>query len=410
MDKQHKLFMDKQSKQMKNKRTAFKTCRDLEVNWDQLKRGGNDKDVHRLEKSCRKLEDALMKADREYRDSNLKTEHCRLGWESAVYQCCKNNEALEQDRLQQVQTLLHSYSELLQSSMPPVQTASEELMESAGGISGEADLEFACTNYGTGPHQPVQLLLDCYDEELKNAMDPERRQASLERKIQYIEQEIERQQKARAGIEQLAKVYQEQPDFVDEKGADDVNRQLIEADCLLNLLKANHYKLLSSHAEVSNGPRPSSQFGEFIVTTTDKNGQPVSSLKIPLEQIGYLQDDYQPSGYEHNSLRKSTKKASIPPASYNGGGAYGGVANKEEEEDRVEPGFDEDEYDDQPGDDQVIGTCTVLFEYEANRGDELSIQPGQVISIYDKYDTEWWQGELEGKVGIFPSSYVRDDP
>lgn len=63
---------------------------------------------------------------------------------------------------------------------------------------------------------------------MKNTMDPERRQTSLERKIQYIEQEIERQQKARSGVEQLAKVYQEQPDFVDEKGADDVNRQLIE--------------------------------------------------------------------------------------------------------------------------------------------------------------------------------------
>ncbi len=63
---------------------------------------------------------------------------------------------------------------------------------------------------------------------MKCPMDPERRQASLERKIQYVEQEIERQQKARAGIEQLAKVYEEQPDFVDEKGANDVNRQLIE--------------------------------------------------------------------------------------------------------------------------------------------------------------------------------------
>ncbi len=63
---------------------------------------------------------------------------------------------------------------------------------------------------------------------MKNGMDQERRQSNLERKIQYIEQEIERQQKARAGVEQLAKVYQEQPDFVDEKGAEDVNRQLIE--------------------------------------------------------------------------------------------------------------------------------------------------------------------------------------
>lgn len=63
---------------------------------------------------------------------------------------------------------------------------------------------------------------------MRNVMDSERRQASLERKLQYIEHEIERQQKARSGVEQLAKVYEEQPDFVDEKGAEDVNRQLVE--------------------------------------------------------------------------------------------------------------------------------------------------------------------------------------
>ena len=63
---------------------------------------------------------------------------------------------------------------------------------------------------------------------MRSTMDSERRQGSLERKIQFMEQEIERQQKSKAGVEQLAKVYEEQPDFVDEKGADDVNRQLIE--------------------------------------------------------------------------------------------------------------------------------------------------------------------------------------
>ncbi len=66
------------------------------------------------------------------------------------------------------------------------------------------------------------------EENIRNVMDGDRRQASLERKLHYIEQEIERQQKARTGVEQLAKVYEEQPDFVDEKGANDVNRQLTE--------------------------------------------------------------------------------------------------------------------------------------------------------------------------------------
>ena len=44
-----------------------------------------------------------------------------------------------------------------------------------------------------------------------------------------------------------------------------------QADCMLNLLKANHYKLLSAHAEVSGGPRPSSQFADYINTASDKH-------------------------------------------------------------------------------------------------------------------------------------------
>lgn len=72
------------------------------------------------------------------------------------------NEQLEQERLQQIQSLLTSYSELLEASIPPIQEACQELVASAGGISGEADLEYACSNLGTGPNQPEQLLLDCY--------------------------------------------------------------------------------------------------------------------------------------------------------------------------------------------------------------------------------------------------------
>ncbi len=50
-----------------------------------------------------------------------------------------------------------------------------------------------------------------------------------------MEVEIERQQRAKAGVEQLAKVYKEQPDFTDEKGAEDVTRQLVEVSPLSKL-------------------------------------------------------------------------------------------------------------------------------------------------------------------------------
>ena len=74
----------------------------------------------------------------------------------------QNNEALEQERLQQLQQLFNKYSELLNDSMPPVQEAAQDLTFTAAEISPEADVELACSTHGTGPNQPVQVLLDVY--------------------------------------------------------------------------------------------------------------------------------------------------------------------------------------------------------------------------------------------------------
>lgn len=75
----------------------------------------------------------------------------------------------------------------------------------------------------------------------------------------------------------------------------------------------------------------------------------------------------------------------------------------------MEPGFDDDdEYDDHGNEYEYVGQCRVLYEYVANEADELSVNPDDIINIIDKYDAEWWQGELNGKVGIFPATYVED--
>ena len=40
---------------------------------------------------------------------------------------------------------------------------------------------------------------------------------------------------------------------------------------MLNLLKANHYKLLCTHAEICGQAQPTSDFAEYITKTTDKH-------------------------------------------------------------------------------------------------------------------------------------------
>nr|XP_033795672.1 intersectin-2 isoform X2 [Geotrypetes seraphini] len=53
--------------------------------------------------------------------------------------------------------------------------------------------------------------------------------------------------------------------------------------------------------------------------------------------------------------------------------------------------------------------CQVIamYDYTANNEDELSFTKGQLINVINKDDPDWWQGEIGGITGLFPSNYVK---
>ncbi|XP_059380813.1 SH3 domain-containing kinase-binding protein 1-like isoform X3 [Carassius carassius] len=53
--------------------------------------------------------------------------------------------------------------------------------------------------------------------------------------------------------------------------------------------------------------------------------------------------------------------------------------------------------------------CKVIFPYEAQNQDELSIKEGDIVTIINKEcaDAGWWLGELNGKQGVFPDNFVK---
>ncbi|XDV47616.1 hypothetical protein PO909_017200 [Leuciscus waleckii] len=53
--------------------------------------------------------------------------------------------------------------------------------------------------------------------------------------------------------------------------------------------------------------------------------------------------------------------------------------------------------------------CKVIFPYEAQNEDELSIKEGDIVAIVNKdcADAGWWVGELNGKQGVFPDNFVK---
>ncbi|GAN04113.1 CD2-associated protein isoform X3 [Mucor ambiguus] len=58
--------------------------------------------------------------------------------------------------------------------------------------------------------------------------------------------------------------------------------------------------------------------------------------------------------------------------------------------------------------DQVIGMARVMEDYASQEAGEISLPRGGIINVYEVIDDEWSRGELNGKVGRYPSKYVED--
>ncbi|KAK6304783.1 hypothetical protein J4Q44_G00253690 [Coregonus suidteri] len=56
-----------------------------------------------------------------------------------------------------------------------------------------------------------------------------------------------------------------------------------------------------------------------------------------------------------------------------------------------------------------LPVCQVIamYDYKAANEDEMSFSKGQLISVFDKNDPDWWKGEVNGITGLFPTNYVK---
>ena len=52
----------------------------------------------------------------------------------------------------------------------------------------------------------------------------------------------------------------------------------------------------------------------------------------------------------------------------------------------------------------------MLYDYRAQRSDELNLFAGDMVSVLYKDTDNWWMGELpDGQQGFFPANYVTEE-
>ncbi|XP_070774652.1 guanine nucleotide exchange factor VAV3-like [Enoplosus armatus] len=58
---------------------------------------------------------------------------------------------------------------------------------------------------------------------------------------------------------------------------------------------------------------------------------------------------------------------------------------------------------------RVVGIAVARYDFSSRDTRELSLLQGDVITIYTKMSNGWWKGEIDGRVGWFPSTYVEEE-
>lgn len=53
-----------------------------------------------------------------------------------------------------------------------------------------------------------------------------------------------------------------------------------------------------------------------------------------------------------------------------------------------------------------LTTVVAIYDYYADKEDELSFQENAVIYVLKKNDDGWWEGVMDGLTGLFPGNYV----
>ncbi|KAK2113309.1 SH3-domain kinase binding protein 1 [Saguinus oedipus] len=53
--------------------------------------------------------------------------------------------------------------------------------------------------------------------------------------------------------------------------------------------------------------------------------------------------------------------------------------------------------------------CKVIFPYETQNNDEMTIKEGDIVTLINKdcIEVGWWEGELNGRRGVFPNNFVK---
>ncbi|KAI6647295.1 Nostrin-like [Oopsacas minuta] len=407
-EKHNRNYSDRQSKFKLAQKNQFSKLRELEQYQVALSEArenrikSTEKDIVKLEGKTKRAEEVGERVSVLFSSTAKSLEDARLGWEGAIYKYARDSQLMEQERINTLSDSLRQYIGMLDMTAPKLQTVCQELSEVVTRISPQSDIQSTCNRVGMGEYLPEQCLYYGYENMEDTALKPETRRLMLERRLTEFEEAILATQKGKVGVQQLSSAYEQTPNFSTATGQDDVRRQLLEMDTLTNFLKASHFIIEKSLLTLTSQSPSNSHLEPYIQIASEGKGLPQSKLKVPIQDVTNIADE------QHSSIYQTIPGAvqKVDP-SYGKNNLLSAIESFPDESEYGATGYQgpSTEVCDTTSN-ETLGQCIAQYDYAAQAFDELTIAPGDVISIIEQDDPGWWKGKLNNRIGVFPATYV----
>ncbi|XP_056321941.1 nostrin isoform X2 [Danio aesculapii] len=409
VEKSGKLVLTNWSEQIKLKKKLIGLTREHEALFSFVEKNKQictEKEKQKMFNRLSKSAELQVRVDEEYFNTNMEGHHIRLKLENTLKTCYQIVQELEKQRIETLSNTLNKYSLFMTVYSQTVTHSHKQIDQAVRRVDVEKDIQSMVEDVATAvdENKAEFLMADYFEEEGKTMMGKDRRKDAIRTKLQRLEDWITKTKTDREGLEKMVKVYTEQPNFSNQKNLEETEQLLEEAILKLDLLEATHCKLTHSLAEIEGKPKSRHRFSDSITKWKEKDcehsvvqlSRPVRIKKTPFRS--------------RQSMRAAVSNETNQSPEGTGAKPSNEATNSDEQQSGPVNGSASEYEDDKEAELRCIGRCKALYSFMSEREDELNINEGDVLQIFEKDDTGWWFGELNGQRGLFPSTYVEELP
>ena len=408
VEKCAKIQADKRNKEINAKKISFAKSKESESLITQLEgcrsKTVAEKELSKLDGKCKKAEEGVEKSDQEYITKLIEAERARLSLDSQITTSTDTMQKLEEVKIENMKNLFATYTELLYASIPKIDDSVRSLQGNVFEMNPDEDVQKLIETRGPERQPAEQIIFSCYEEDMSIPIENARRKYALENKLKKVMKALQGESRARKGLNKLNTAYSDNPSFTHAGGTQDVSSQVRHSDSVLDVLNASVYRIGSVLGKLGQYEAPYNPLAQYIEEKRDKMGVLSCVLRVPLHEVGQHHEE----NVENVSLADTSSLFTGMYDEYDDADDFDDVegAYAEFSDDEVGAAAPSPSSSSQHHDYTSIDLCTADYEYVGQEHDELTIYPGDVITVVERHDDGWWTGELNGKRGLFPASYV----